>query len=119
MTASGGELAATNANKKSKPGRESPADAPPHDWATGLVDRFVEGVENIRRITTQPVLTMARGLVYGILVLACVSAALILAGIGLFRLLDVVVPGESWSAHLILGIAFCTLGGLLWSRRSD
>ena len=119
MTASGRESVAANVSDESKPGPRSPADDLSNDWVTSLVARFVATVENIRRATTQPILTMARGLGYGSLILACVFTALILAGIGLFRLLDVVVPGESWSAHLILGSAFCALGGLLWSRRSD
>ncbi len=92
--------------------------APTGDWASGLVGRFVDGVDSIRRATTRPVLTAARALVYGVVVLACVVAALVLAGVGLFRLLDVVLPGSSWSAHLVLGSVCCALGGLLWSRRS-
>ena len=92
--------------------------APAGDWATRLVDRFVDGVESVRQAATRPVLTAARALVYGLVVVACAVAALVLAGIGLFRLLDVVLPGSSWSAHLVLGAACCALGGLLWSRRS-
>jgi hypothetical protein len=29
----------------------------------------------------------------------------------------VVIPGESWSAHLVLGSALCLVGSLLWTRR--
>jgi hypothetical protein len=91
--------------------------APVGDWITNLVDRFVDGVESIRRATTRPVLTAARALVYGVVVVACVLGALVLAGLGLFRLLDVVLPGSSWSAHLVLGTTCCALGSILWSRR--
>jgi hypothetical protein len=48
----------------------------------------------------------------------CAIGALILVGIGLFRLLDIVIPGESWSAHLVLGASLCAIGTWFWSRRT-
>ena len=88
------------------------------DWASSLVGRFVDVVDQVRNVTTRPVITLARALVFGLVMVCCAVAAVVLAGIGLFRLLDVVLPGESWSAHLVLGASCCALGGLLWSRRS-
>ncbi len=88
------------------------------DWASSLVDRFVEVVDQVRNVTTRPIITLARALVFGLVMVCCAVAATVLAGIGLFRLLDIVLPGESWSAHLVLGATCCALGGLLWSRRS-
>tara|TARA_B110000438_G_scaffold303169_1_gene363503 strand:+ start:1589 stop:1921 length:333 start_codon:yes stop_codon:yes gene_type:complete len=88
------------------------------DWASSLVERFVEVVNQVRNVTTRPIVTLARALVFGLVMVCCAVAALVLIGIGLFRLLDIVLPGESWSAHLALGATCCALGGLLWSRRS-
>ena len=80
--------------------------------------RFVEFVDKIRDVTTRPIITVARALVLGLVMACCALAAVVLTGIGLFRLLDIVLPGKSWSAHLVLGAACCTLGALLWSRRT-
>lgn len=96
-----------------------PSQEEPHrDWATSAVDRIVDGVQTLRRITTQPILTVARFIVYGLVAAACVIAALVLVGIGLFRLLDLVIPGESWLVHLVFGSSFCVVGSLFWSRRN-
>ena len=88
------------------------------DWATALVDRVVDAVERLRLATTQPVITATRTLVYGVLGALCLIGAVVLASIGAFRLLDLVLPGESWSAHLVVGGALCLLGVWLWSRRT-
>ena len=88
------------------------------DWATALVDRVVTAVESLRSVTTQPFITATRALVYGVLGASCLIGAVVLASIGTFRLLDLVLPGESWSAHLVLGGALCLLGAWLWSRRT-
>ena len=93
-------------------------DPRPSDWASSLVDRFIDIVEQVRNVTTRPVITLARALVFGVVMVCCLLAALVLTGIGLFRLLNVALPGDSWSAHLVLGAACCTLGALLWSRRT-
>jgi len=96
----------------------TPRDPARDNWASSLVDRFVKVVDQVRNVTTQPIVTLARVLVFGLVMVCCAVAATVLAGIGLFRLLDVVLPGESWSAHLALGATCCALSGLLWSRRS-
>ena len=93
-------------------------DPRPSDWASSLVDRFIDIVEQVRNITTRPVITLARALVFGVVMVSCLLAALVLTGIGLFRLLAVALPGDSWSAHLVLGTICCALGTVLWSRRS-
>jgi hypothetical protein len=93
-----------------------PSDAG-RDWAVAATDRVVEVVDRIRSVTTQPALTATRGIVYGLLAGICLIALAVLLFLGIFRLLDVVVPGDSWSAHLVLGSALCLVGSLLWTRR--
>lgn len=88
------------------------------DWAGSLVDRMVEVVQRVRSLTTQPAVTASRGIVYGLVAAVCLIAALVLVGLGLFRLADLALPGGSWVVHLCAGGLFCLLGRLLWSRRS-
>ncbi|MBM17066.1 MAG: hypothetical protein QF628_01320 [Acidimicrobiales bacterium] len=87
------------------------------DWAVAATNRVVEVVDRIRSTTTQPALTATRGIVYGLLAGICLIALVVFLFLGIFRLLDVVLPGESWSAHLVLGAALCLVGSLLWARR--
>ena len=88
------------------------------DWAGSLVDRIVVVVQRVRSVTTQPAVTASRWIVYGLVAVVCLMAALVLVGLGLFRLADLALPGGSWVVHLCAGGLFCLLGRLLWSRRS-
>lgn len=98
------------------------ADSPSNDerdLAARATDRIVEAVDALRARTTEPLLGATRAIVFGTFVAIAGLAVLVLLGIGAFRLLDNVLPGESWAAHLVLGGA-CVLGGaLLWSRRTS
>ena len=101
-------------------GTPSPEEGPDgrNDWATASIDRIVDVVERFRSVTTQPAVTAIRAVVHGAFVAFCLVAALILGSIGVFRLLDVAIPGESWSAHLVLGATLFALGTWFWSRRT-
>ena len=88
------------------------------DWAGSLVNRIVEVVQRVRAVTTHPAVTASRGIVYGLVAAVCLIAALVLVGLGLFRLADLGLPGGSWVVHLGAGGLFCLLGRLLWSRRA-
>jgi len=43
--------------------------------------------------------------------------ALVVLVIALIRMLDVYLPGEVWSAYLLLGVVFSVLGLLVWRQR--
>jgi hypothetical protein len=88
------------------------------DWIGLLVDRTVEVVQRIRSVATQPAVTASRAIVYGLVAAVCLIAALVLVGLGLFRLADLALPGGSWVVHLCAGGLLCLLGILLWNRRS-
>src|SRR5688500_20345621 len=93
------------------------APAPPEDWADQAADTVVRVVDTVREKTTGPVLTAARAIVYGIIGFFAALVALIVLVIALIRILDVYLPGEVWSAYLLLGIAFLVGGGLVWHQR--
>ena len=100
-------------------GTPSPEEGPDgrSDWATASIDRVVDVVERFRSVTTQPAITAIRAVVHGVFVVFCLVAALALGSIGVFRLLDVAIPGKSWSAHLVLGAVLFAIGAWFWSRR--
>ena len=79
------------------------SDEEPRDLASRATDRIVDAVGTVRSRTTEPLLTATRAIVLGTFIAIAGTAVLALVGIGLFRLLDTALPGESWSAHLVLG----------------
>lgn len=93
------------------------------DWPAQAADTIVRVVATVRDKTTGPALTVARGLVYGLLALVLGTAALVLLAIGSVRLIDAYLPdavfGEShtWAAHLLVGLVFTGAGAWLWSKR--
>ncbi|HEX7166505.1 MAG TPA: hypothetical protein VF230_05955 [Acidimicrobiales bacterium] len=93
----------------------SPSPVAPGDWTTQVADTIESVVGSIRDKTTVPIETVARGLVYGILVLVMGSAAFALLTIALVRLLDNVF--RIWAVYAILGGVFTVVGLFLWWLR--
>jgi hypothetical protein len=87
------------------------------DWSEQAADTVVKVVDAVRDKTTGPVLTVARAIVYGLIGFFAVVVALIVLVIALVRLLDVYLPGEVWSAYLLLGVLFLGTGVFVWGKR--
>lgn len=87
------------------------------DWTVQAADTIERVVSSIRNKTAVPLSTIARALVYGILVAVMGSAALVLLVTALVRLLDIVLPRGVWLPDLILGGLFTLLGLFLWRKR--
>ena len=93
------------------------------DWAANTVGWIDRVIALIRRRTTQPLVVMARGLVFGILALVTSSVVLTLLIIGGFRAL--VSLGDVWLAHgpsvwlayMVLGSLFILTGAVLMRQR--
>lgn len=81
------------------------------------VVRFTELVETVRSRTTGPLLVAARALVYGVVIATAAVGSLVLIAIAAVRALDIAVPGEVWSAHLIASGVFGLAGAWAWSKR--
>ncbi len=93
------------------------------EWAertVAVIDRFVQ---TIRRYTTQPLITTARALVFGLLGSFGVVIAIVLFIIGTTRgvqaALDSVTPHQAsvWISYFILSAVFAFLGLILMRRR--
>jgi hypothetical protein len=87
----------------------------PQDWTVQVTDTIESVVGSIRDKTTVPAETVARGLVYGILIGVMGTAALVLLTIGVVRLLDNWL--RVWAIYAILGGLFTLLGLFLWRKR--
>ncbi len=73
------------------------------DWPAQAADAIVNAVETVRDRTTTPIMKVARGLVFGVFAGTIIITIVVLAIIGLVR---------------ILGVVFTTIGALLFRRRN-
>jgi hypothetical protein len=93
------------------------------EWATRAVDFIDRIVGSIRKYTTQPLIIVARGIVFGLLAGFGIAVALVLALIGLSRglqsALDAVFEHEVsvWVSYFILSAIFLVIGIVLMRRR--
>lgn len=88
------------------------------DWAAQTADSIERVVGSVRGKTSEPLERIARILVYGLLAAVVGIAALALLAVLLVRGLDILIPGEVWSAHLLAGGIFTLLGLFLWRKRT-
>jgi hypothetical protein len=88
------------------------------DWAAQTADAIERVITGIRDKTTGPVEKVARVVVYGLVAGILGIAALVLLAVTLVRVLDIVIPGEVWSAHLLTGGIFTVAGMFLWRKRT-
>ena len=93
------------------------------EWATRAVDFIDRIVGSIRKYTTQPLILVARGIVFGLLAGFGIAVALVLVLIGLSRGLqsglDAVFEHEVsvWVSYFILSAIFLLIGIVLMRRR--
>lgn len=93
------------------------------EWADRTVDFIDRVVSTVRRYTTQPLVTTARGLVFGLLGSFGIFGILVLLIVGLTRglqaALDSVVNHDAsvWISYFILSAVFAVIGFILMRRR--
>jgi hypothetical protein len=93
------------------------------DWPAQVAGSIESIVGSVRDRTTGPLLTIARGVVYGTFGAVVAVAVLVLLIIAMVRFVDSYLPdsvfGEEhmWATYLIIGLLFTIAGVFLWSRR--
>ncbi len=93
------------------------------EWAERTVDFIDRWVQTVRKYTTQPLVTTARGIVFGLLGAFGVVGIVVLLVVGLTRglqaALDAVVDHQAavWISYFILSAMFLVLGIILMRRR--
>ncbi|MFT7646761.1 MAG: hypothetical protein ACI8Y4_001498 [Candidatus Poriferisodalaceae bacterium] len=87
------------------------------DWGQQAASTFLDLVDNVKTKATGPAIKVVRLVAYGLVLLVAALMLFVLLIAGLVRLLDILVPGNVWSAHLIIGGIFLVAGMLLWSKR--
>ena len=93
-------------------------DEPNRDWATQLTDQIERVVSMVRDRTTRPVLTVVRGLVFGIIAAAGGITALVLVSVLFIRALTE-LTGQAWIAELITSGIFLIAGAFLMLKAAS
>lgn len=94
-----------------------------HDWTEEVADRIEQTVANLRERAVEPVLRIARAVVFGTLAIGFAVPAAVIAFVLVFRALVIAcntLPGpddNAWMAWTLLGLALVGAGmGLFGSR---
>ena len=95
------------------------------DWISGVVDIIVNAIAKTRTYGTENAIRAVRALVYGLVALVFIAAALILIIIIAVRLADAYLPigagvgDATWAAHLLIGGLLAILGSGFWLNRKS
>jgi hypothetical protein len=93
-------------------------------WPAQAADSIVDVVDKVRDATTGRVLTVARGLVFGVIAAILAVVILVLAlifGVRLVTELLLLLPWDwvgVWTTYLLFGLVFCVAGGALFRKRN-
>ncbi|MFV0309285.1 MAG: hypothetical protein ACK5OX_16250 [Desertimonas sp.] len=93
------------------------------DWPAQVADRIVGVVGTVRDRATTPIVTIARGVVYGLLAALLGAAAAVMGLVALTRGLQALFDTFlSWDravylSYLMLGGILCLAGALLMAKR--
>ncbi len=89
------------------------------DWPAKAADAIVNVVGSVRDRTTGPIMTIARGVVFGFFAAVLGVAVAVLVIIAAIRLLDEALPSGVWLAYLVLGVVFLIAGALVFRKRNQ
>ena len=88
------------------------------DWTTDAANAIDNAVGIVRERTVEPVQTVARAVIYGLLAALILIPAVTLLTIGVFRLLTIAVFDNVWAAWAGLGGIFLIIGWFCWIKRN-
>lgn len=95
----------------------APAAAGSPDWTTQAADTIESVVGSIRDKTTVPLETVARALVYGIVIATMAIVAMVVLVIIAIRALTYIPGAKVWMVDSGLGLIFSLIGLWLWRKR--
>ncbi|GAC1378047.1 MAG: hypothetical protein NVSMB4_07630 [Acidimicrobiales bacterium] len=97
------------------------------DWTDQAADAIESVVLSVKQKTTVPLTTVARAIVYGVVIAALGTVALVLVAVSAVRVLTVYLPvgrvndgrHRVWVADLVVGGIFTLAGLFVWSKRTS
>lgn len=90
----------------------------PSDWPARAADTIESTVEMVHDRLVRPLLLVARGVVFGIVVAAMALTLSVLLSVALVRLLDAYAfPRRVWASEALVGALLSAIGMVAWSFR--
>ena len=91
-----------------------------NDLADALSDRALEAVDTVVATVNdkaiRPAIVAARGIVFGVVIAVIGVTVVVLFCVGFIRL-TTIAGHRIWASYLVLGLIFCAVGAVLYSRR--
>lgn len=88
------------------------------EWPAKVADTIEDVVGAVHDKVIRPLMLVARGVVFGIVVAAMALVLGVLVSVAVVRLLTVYAfSGRVWASDALVGALFVVVGALAWSRR--
>jgi hypothetical protein len=86
------------------------------DWTTDATDAIDRSITYLRERTVDPARRTTKVVVYLLLAALIAVPAVIMALIGVFRVVVIIEQGYVWAAWFTFGGIFMIAGGFCWTR---
>ncbi len=91
-----------------------------NDISDVLSNRALETVDTVVATVNdraiRPAIVAARGIVFGIIIAVTAITVVVLFCVGFIRL-TTIAGHRIWASYMVLGLLFCAVGAILYSRR--
>jgi len=93
-------------------------DASQAEWPARVADTIEDVVESVHDRLVRPLTLVARGVVFGIIIVVMALVLAVLAVVAVVRVLDVYAfGGRVWASDALLGAVLVAAGVFAWSKR--
>ncbi len=91
-----------------------------NDLSDALSERALETIDTVVATVNdravRPAIVAARGIVFGIIIAVVGITVVVLFCVGFIRL-TTIAGHRIWASYIVLGLIFCAVGAILYSRR--
>ena len=91
-----------------------------NDIGDVLTDRALDTIDtvvaSVNDKAIRPAIVAARGIVFGVIIAVVAITVVILFCVGFIRV-TTIAGHRIWASYLVLGLLFCAVGAILYSRR--
>jgi len=93
---------------------------PENDFTDALSDRALETIDTVVATVNdravRPAIVAARGIVFGVVIAVVAITVVVLFCVGFIRV-TTIAGHKIWASYIVLGLIFCAVGAVLYSRR--
>ena len=91
-----------------------------NDYGDALSNRALDTIDTVVATVNdkavRPAVVAARGIVFGVVIAVVAITVLVLFCVAFIRV-TTIAGHRVWASYIVLGLIFCAVGGILYSRR--